>query len=97
MPNQIWRDVQRGSIDAHSTPGGKHDRTDPGRAGRLTEPIVTPGWRFLNSLWLIVPIGGLGIFSFLDFLYCAIRVRNAKWWITAAVSRSRSRLLGSGR
>lgn len=44
------------------------------------------GWRFLNSLWLVVPIAGLGVFSFLGFLYCAIRVRNAKWWITAAVA-----------
>ncbi len=55
------------------------------QAGRPS-PLRSGGWRFLNSLWLIIPIAGLGAFSFLGFLYCAIRVRNAKWWITAAVT-----------
>lgn len=51
-----------------------------------TSPLRRRGWRFLNSLWLIVPIAGLGAFSFLGFLYCAIRALNAKLWITAAVT-----------
>lgn len=55
------------------------------QAGRPS-PLRSRGWRFLNSLWLIVPIAGLGMFSFLGFLYCAIRVRSARWWITAAVT-----------
>ena len=43
-------------------------------------------WRRRHSAWLLAPILGFGLFSFIGFLYCAIRIRNAKWWRIAGVT-----------
>ncbi|GAA1980074.1 hypothetical protein GCM10009817_20940 [Terrabacter lapilli] len=43
-------------------------------------------WRLRHSAWLLAPILGFGVFSFIGFLYCAIRIRNAKWWRIAGVT-----------
>lgn len=43
-------------------------------------------WRWRQSLWLLVPIFGIGLFSFAGFVYCAIRIRERKWIILAAAS-----------
>jgi hypothetical protein len=37
-------------------------------------------WRLTQSWWLILPIVGIGLFTFAGFLYCAIRVRKPRWW-----------------
>ena len=41
-------------------------------------------WRVRHSAWLLAPILGIGFFSFIGFLYCAVRVQSPKWWKIAA-------------
>ncbi|PYY32775.1 helix-hairpin-helix domain-containing protein [Curtobacterium sp. MCBD17_030] len=48
--------------------------------------LASRGWRLRHSLWLLAPILGFGIFSFVGFLYIAIRVRSRKFWIVAAAA-----------
>jgi hypothetical protein len=51
-----------------------------------TNPLQDRGWRLRHSAWLLAPILGCGFFSFVGFLYCAVRIRSAKWWKIAAVT-----------
>lgn len=46
--------------------------------------LTRRGWRLAQSLWLLIPIFGLGIFSFIGFIYCAVRVRDRMWTALAA-------------
>lgn len=48
--------------------------------------LASGKWRLRHSAWLLAVIAGLGFFSFIGFVYCAIRVRTRKWWIIALVS-----------
>jgi hypothetical protein len=43
-------------------------------------------WRWRHSAWTLAPILGIGVFSFVGFVYCAIRVREQKWIVLACVS-----------
>ncbi|WP_160292480.1 helix-hairpin-helix domain-containing protein [Arthrobacter sp. SPG23] len=43
-------------------------------------------WRIRHSAWLLAPILGFGVFSFVGFLYVALRVRNRKFWIACIVA-----------
>jgi hypothetical protein len=43
-------------------------------------------WRWRHSAWILAPILGIGLFSFVGFAYCAARVREAKWIVLACVS-----------
>ncbi|WP_203231039.1 ComEA family DNA-binding protein [Nocardioides caldifontis] len=45
--------------------------------------LADRGWRFRHSLWLLAPLLGCGAFSFVGFLYCAIRVGTRRWWLIA--------------
>lgn len=48
--------------------------------------LASRAWRRRHSAWLLAPILGVGVFSFIGFLYCALRIRNAKWWRIAGVT-----------
>ncbi|MCC9195322.1 helix-hairpin-helix domain-containing protein [Arthrobacter sp. zg-Y820] len=48
--------------------------------------LASGKWRILHSAWLLAPIFGLGIFSFVGFVYVALRVRTRKFWIACAVT-----------
>lgn len=48
--------------------------------------LASGKWRILHSAWLLAPIFGLGIFSFVGFVYVAMRVRTRKFWIACAVT-----------
>lgn len=41
-------------------------------------------WRLRHSAWLLAPILGIGMFTFVGFVYVAARTRNRKLWIIAA-------------
>lgn len=47
--------------------------------------LASRKWRIRHSAWLLAPILGFGIFSFVGFLYVALRVRNRKFWIACIV------------
>lgn len=49
-------------------------------------PIASRKWRIRHSAWLLAPMLGMGIFSFVGFLYTALRVRNRKFWIAFLIS-----------
>jgi hypothetical protein len=51
-----------------------------------TDLLSNRSWRRRHSLWLLAPVLGFGLFSFVGFVYCAIRVRERKWTVLAAVS-----------
>lgn len=55
----------------------------PGAAER--NPLEDREWRRRHSLWLLAPILGFGMFSFIGFVYVAIRVGSRKFWRVAAV------------
>jgi hypothetical protein len=58
-----------------------------------TQRLSSRSWRIRHSAWLLAPILGFGIFSFVGFLYCAVRVRNQKWWRVAAITGGLSAVL----
>ena len=49
-------------------------------------PLSSWWWRIRHSAWLLAPVLGFGTFSFVGFLYCALRVRTRRWWIGAAIT-----------
>jgi hypothetical protein len=49
-------------------------------------PAAEPSWRVRHSAWLLAPVFGCGLLSFVGFVYCAIRVRQPKWTVVAAIS-----------
>lgn len=48
--------------------------------------LASRAWRLRHSLWLLAPILGFGLLSFVGFLYVAIRVRSRKFWLIAAAA-----------
>lgn len=62
------------------------------RSGSPGSRLGDGRWRRLHSAWLLAVIFGFGLLSFVGFLYCAIRVRNRKWWTRAAVTGGLSAL-----
>jgi len=48
-------------------------------------PLADKSWRLRHSAWLLAPILGCGMLSFVGFIYVAIRVQTKKFWIAAAV------------
>lgn len=48
--------------------------------------LANKGWRRRHSAWLLAVVFGMGLLSFVGFLYCAMRVRTYRWWIRAAVT-----------
>lgn len=42
--------------------------------------ISDPKWRRRHSAWLLAPILGAGILTFVGFLYVAARTRKKQWW-----------------
>ena len=55
--------------------------TDP-----ISPRLARRGWRLTQSWWLLIPIFGFGMFSFIGFLYCAIRIRDRKWALLAGIA-----------
>ena len=43
-------------------------------------------WRWRHSRWLLAPILGFGVLSFVGFVYCAVKVRERRWTVLASVS-----------
>lgn len=52
--------------------------------------IADKSWRRRHSAWLLAPILGFGMLSFVGFLYVAIRVQTKKFWVAAAVGSTGS-------
>jgi hypothetical protein len=44
------------------------------------------GWRVRHSAWLLAPILGVGVFSCVGFIYCAVRVKTRRWTTVAVVA-----------
>jgi hypothetical protein len=42
-------------------------------------------WRIRHSAWLLAPILGFGLLSFVGFVYVGLRVRTRKFWIALVV------------
>ena len=55
--------------------------TSPSPANLLADK----SWRRRHSAWLLAPILGCGMLSFVGFLYVAIRVQTRKFWIAATI------------
>ena len=49
-------------------------------------PLSSRLWRICHSAWLLPVVFGFGLFCFIGFLYCAIRVRSRKWWTAATIA-----------
>src|SRR4051794_20473246 len=47
--------------------------------------LASRGWRLRHSAWTLAPIFGVGLFSFVGFVYVAFRVREKRWWLIATV------------
>jgi hypothetical protein len=47
--------------------------------------LARRGWRLRHSAWLLAPILGMGLVSWVGFVYIAARTRRVAWWITALV------------
>lgn len=43
-------------------------------------------WKLRHSAWLLAPLLGFGVLSFVGFVYCAIRVRERRWTLLATAS-----------
>lgn len=43
-------------------------------------------WKVRHSAWLLAVVLGAGYLSFVGFVYCAVRVRERKWVVVAALS-----------
>lgn len=50
------------------------------------QPARPRRWVLRHSAWLLAPILGFGLLSFVGFVYLAVRVRTARYWIAAVVS-----------
>lgn len=48
--------------------------------------LADKSWRRRHSAWLLAPILGCGMLSFVGFLYVAVRVQSKKFWIAATIS-----------
>ena len=56
---------------------------------RPTPPTSSSGswaWRVRHSAWILAPLLGCGFLSCIGFVYCAVRVREPRWIVLAAVS-----------
>jgi hypothetical protein len=53
-----------------------------------TDPVAllaSRKWRLRHSAWLLAPILGIGILSFVGFVYVGLRVRTRKFWIALVI------------
>lgn len=50
-----------------------------------TARLADRKWRIRHSAWLLAPIFGFGMLSFIGFVYVAFRVRSRKFWIACFV------------
>lgn len=50
-----------------------------------TSRLASGKWRVRHSAWLLAPILGIGMFSFVGFVYVALRVRSRKFWIACVI------------
>lgn len=55
-------------------------------AAMNTDVLGDRSWRRRHSAWLLAPVLGFGLFSFVGFVYCAIRVKERKWVVLAVVA-----------
>jgi hypothetical protein len=55
-----------------------------GMPGTAYAPLQDRAWRLRHSAWLLAPIMGCGVLSFIGFLYVALRMRRRKYWMIAA-------------
>lgn len=53
-------------------------------------------WRTRHSAWLLAPILGLGMLSFIGFVYVGFRVRTRKFWIACVVGCAGSAFMWIG-
>ncbi|ALU39029.1 hypothetical protein AS188_03890 [Kocuria flava] len=49
------------------------------------QKLANGKWRLRHSAWLLAPILGLGLFSWVGFVYVAARTRKRRWWVIAAI------------
>jgi hypothetical protein len=68
-----------------------NDHTSPGLTPQPQRPfpvqsrLARRSWRIRHSAWLLAPILGCGLFSWIGFIYLAARTRRVAWWIIAVV------------
>lgn len=57
-----------------------YDNSDP------SSRLASGKWRVRHSAWLLAPLFGLGMFSFVGFVYVALRVRSRRFWVACVVA-----------
>ena len=57
----------------------------PSSDPRPADLLADKSWRRRHSAWLLAPILGCGVLTFVGFLYVAIRVQTRKFWIAAVI------------
>lgn len=58
-----------------------------------TSRLASGKWRVRHSAWLLAPIFGLGMLSFVGFVYVALRVQSRKFWVACIIACLGSALL----
>lgn len=48
--------------------------------------LASRKWRIRHSAWLLAPILGFGMLSFVGFLYVALRTRTRKFWTACVIA-----------
>jgi hypothetical protein len=79
--------VDRAQTDLPKTREDRAMSTAPSGTGTAPPGHIPAGarWRIKHSLWLVVPIFGLGCLGGAGFLYVGIRARRPGWWIAGLV------------
>lgn len=49
------------------------------------QKLASGKWRLRHSAWLLAPILGIGLFSWVGFVYVAARTKKRRWWIISAI------------
>ncbi|HET7280448.1 MAG TPA: CHAT domain-containing protein [Dermatophilaceae bacterium] len=79
-------DPQRGAAVSETDPGptaAVDEPADVQYAPLQYAPLQNRAWRTRHSAWLLAPILGIGVFTFVGFLYVALRIRRRKYWTIA--------------
>lgn len=58
--------------------------------GSSNSRLSSRAWRIRHSAWMLAVFFGVGVLSFIGFLYVAIRIKTKKWWIVAGATAALS-------
>lgn len=84
-------DPQGGAAAAERHPGPTPEVDEPAvlqdaslqDASLQDAPLQNRAWRTRHSAWLLAPLLGIGVFTFVGFVYVALRIRHRKYWTIA--------------